>query len=278
MSQKDINSLVVTAANPCLLIYMLDRSASMSDKFGNADTSRAETLSTAINKVIYDVCLRCVSGSGELKSKFELALFAYGGNTVTSGWEGALAGEFVYPITRIFNNPLATDANEMPIWIRPHADGGTPMRAAFNNVKDLCEDWISWGNHYEICHPPIIINITDGEATDDDGSFSGIRNTVNQLRNMGTAYGSTIVMNIHISGRNYDRIIFPDRPLSNNKFESFLYDISSPLYPHMIETGRREGFNIPDNARGYIFNGDSSDLVRFINVGTNSGANAAMDR
>lgn len=268
MAKKDINSLVVTASNPCLLIYMLDRSASMSDKFGNADISRAQALSNAINEVIYEVGLRSVGSLGELKNKFEIALFAYGENTVFKGWEGDLSSKFVHPIKKIFDTPLSTSDNGQPEWIKPYASGGTPMLAAFTNVKELCEDWIDWGNHREICHPPIIINITDGEATDDDTPFSKLRNTVREIQNLETDYGNTIVMNIHISGKNYDKVMFPNRPVSDNKYENMLYEISSQLYPRMIEQAKKVGYNIADDARGYIFNGDSSDLIKFINVGT----------
>jgi len=47
------------------------------------------------------------------------------------------------------------------------------MMRAFENAYRVCEAWINWGNHRD-CHPPIVINITDGEATD-GGIFARLR-------------------------------------------------------------------------------------------------------
>jgi hypothetical protein len=273
MTFKDINNLVITSANPCLLIYMLDRSHSMNDPFGNSRISKAEALSNCINDTIYEAGLRCISGSsGEMKSKFEVALFSYGDGNISSGWEGNLNSDFVHPIVHIFENPLFTTSDDVPKWIKPYGNGGTPMMAAFENVKDLCEDWINWEDHSDVCHPPIIINITDGEATDDLYPSNVIRNIVNQIRSLSTAYGNSIIMNIHISGKNSDKITFPDKPPGDGKYENFLYDISSPLYESMIGLARNEGYNISDNARGYMFNADTTDLVKFIKIGSIMGS------
>jgi hypothetical protein len=275
MTFKDINNLVVTSANPCLLIYMLDRSLSMNDPFGNARISKAQALCNAINDTVYEAGCRCISGaSGEMKSKFEIALFSYGNGTISSGWEGSLASEFVHPIVNIFKYPLFTTSDDIPKWINPSGNGGTPMLAAFENVKDLCEDWINWGDHRDVCHPPIIINITDGEATDDRYPFNGIKNAVTQIRSLSTVYGYSIIMNIHVSGDNSDKVTFPDRAPNDGVYENFLYEISSPLYEGMITQARNEGYNIADNARGYMFNAAPADLVKFIKIGSIMGAQA----
>ena len=96
----DIRNLTISSTNPCLIIYLLDQSGSMSDKFGNASHSKSVELANAINDVIYEVGLRCIGNGGELKNRFELAIIGYGKNDdkVQSGWEGQLTNKWVVSI------------------------------------------------------------------------------------------------------------------------------------------------------------------------------------
>jgi len=264
--KKDINNIVITSANPCLMIYMIDQSSSMEDPFGNSKHSKAQEVCDAINAVIYETLTKCIS-NGIIKNRVEIALFAYYDKFVASGWGGSLSNKFLHITTNIFQNPLNPD-DDVPKWVLPNATGATPMLAAFKNVKELCEDWINWGSHREECHPPVIINITDGEATDDDSSFTGIKKVVQEINRLETDYGKPIIMNIHISSRSGDRMLFPDQVNSGDAYERLLFDISSPLYEEMILRARKEGYHIKDNARGYIFNGAATDLIKFFNIGT----------
>jgi hypothetical protein len=263
---KDINTISIASTNPCLLVYMLDQSGSMTETFGNASHSKAQELCNAINNVIYEVGLRCMK-SGEIKNRFEIALFAYSNTTVRPGWEGELGTTFLHPIRDIIERPLqATD--EALTWVTPHSNDATPMLTAFKNVKELCEDWVNWGHHKRDCHPPIVINVSDGAATDDDANFSGIKRVVQDIRNLQTDYGQAMILNIHISSRHSDRILFPDKAMSNDRYEQLLLEISSPLYKSMIERARRREYNLTERSRGYIFNGNSIDLINFLNIGS----------
>lgn len=265
----DLRNLTITSTNPCLIIYLIDQSGSMADKFGNASHSKSVELANAINEVIYEIGLRCIGSGGELKNRFELAIIGYGKNddSVQSGWEGQLSNKWVVSIKNIFDYPLGQE-NDMPIWIKPYSNGATPMKKAFENARRLCIDWINWGNHIE-CHPPIIINITDGEATDSGYNFNSLRKEAEQLKALGTKYGSINILNIHISSRTGDRLLFPnDVSNVNDSFAKLLFDISTPLSENMIRIAHQKGYNIPSNAKGYVFNGNASDLINFLNIGT----------
>ena len=265
----DIRNLTISSTNPCLIIYLLDQSGSMADKFGNASHSKSVELANSINDVIYEVGLRCIGSGGELKNRFELAIIGYGKDSdkVQSGWEGQLTNKWVVSIKNIFDYPLGQD-NDKPIWIRPYAIGSTPMTKAFENARRLCNDWISWGNHKE-CHPPIIINITDGEATDSGNNFNSLKNEAEQLKRIATNYGAVNILNIHISSRSGDRVLFPnDISNVNDKFAKLLFDMSTPLNENMIRLAQQKGYNIQDNGKGYVFNGNATDLINFLNIGT----------
>lgn len=264
----DIRNLTISSTNPCLLVYLIDQSGSMSDQFGNAKHSKAVEVANAINDIIYDVGLRCIGNNGELKNRFEIAIIGYGKveDSVQSGWEGSLSGKWVLSIKNIFDYPIG-ELNEKPIWIKPYAVSNTPMTKAFENAKRLCKDWINWGNHKD-CHPPIIINITDGQATDAGNDFSMLKKQVDEIRTLRTHYGGTNIFNIHISTKPGDKLLFPDRISNYDKFERILFDISTNLDSNMIRIAQQKGYNIGNNAKGYVFNGNATDLINFLNIGT----------
>ena len=108
------------------------------------------------------------------------------------------------------------------------------MTKAFENAKRLCNDWINWGNHRD-CHPPIIINITDGEATDAGSSFNALKNQVEQIKSLRTNYGSVNILNIHISTRAGDKLLFPNEVNTGDKFEKLLFEMRLPgILRHLL--------------------------------------------
>ena len=264
----DIRSLTISSTNPCLLVYLIDQSGSMGEKFGNAYHSKAVEVANAMNEIIYEVGLRCIGNSGEIKNRFEIAIIGYGktSNSANSAWEGQLSGKWVVPIKNIFDYPLGQE-NDKPIWITPNAGSDTPMKKAFENAHRLCADWINWGNHRD-CHPPIIINITDGAATDAGNNFNILMSEVQQIKHLSTNYGHTSILNIHISSRTGDKLLFPNAINSNDQYERLLFDMSTPLNENMIRIAQQKGYNVYDNAIGYIFNGNVNDLMNFLNIGT----------
>jgi uncharacterized protein YegL len=264
---NDLRNFVITSTNPCLIVFLIDQSGSMGEKFGNANHSKSEEVANAINKIIWETGLRC-SENNDMKNRFEIAVIGYGKeNNVQSGWEGALLNKWVVSIKNIFEYPLKETDGE-PVWITPFAGGSTPMKKAFENSKKLCVDWIDWGNHRD-CHPPIIINITDGEATDGGNNYQGLINEVNELKQLRTNYGFVNVLNIHISENISDRILFPNQVDNlNNKFSRLLFDMSTPLNENMVRIASQNGYNILNNAKGYVYNGNGIDLINFLNIGT----------
>ena len=134
----DIRNLTISSTNPCLLVYLIDQSGSMDGKFGNANHTKAVEVANAINDTIYEVGLRCIGSSGEIKNRFEIAIIGYGkkDDSVQSAWDGALKNKWVVSIKNIFDHPL-TQNNEKPIWIMPYHVSNTPMTKAFTNAKNL---------------------------------------------------------------------------------------------------------------------------------------------
>jgi hypothetical protein len=265
----DIKNLTISSTNPCLLVYMIDQSGSMNEKFGNASHTKAVELANAMNDILYEVGLRCIGSGGELKNRFEIAVIGYGKteSAAQSAWEGALSNKWVVSIKNIFEHSLQVE-DDKPIWIKPYSVSNTPMTKAFENAKRLCSDWIKWGNHQD-SHPPIVINITDGEATDGGSNYNKLRSEVNDLRQLSTNYGTVNILNIHISDKAGDRIHFPKELVNGREqYGKLLFDLSTPLNENMVRIAQQKGYNVEPGSKGYVLNGNAVDLINFLNIGT----------
>src|SRR5205085_392090 len=89
----------------------------------------------------------------------------------------------IVPISRLADEPLRIDDRlqkiadgagglvehsvKFPIWVDPHAEGGTPMTDALRQAHATLS---SWTEKHPRSFPPVVFNITDGEATDGDPS------------------------------------------------------------------------------------------------------------
>jgi hypothetical protein len=123
---------------------------------------------------------------------------------------------------------------------------------------------VDWANaHYE-SFPPIVINVTDGEATDGDP-----RPLAAQLTTLITADGPLLMFNSHLSTRNDQPVQFPNAPqLLPDQFARTLFEMSSELTPRMISVARGLSIPLAEGARGFTFNADGQALTEFLDVGT----------
>lgn len=259
-------NLTITSSHPCLIIILVDQSRSMGEIFQN-ELSKAAFVSNTINNLIYEAGLRCIGSEGNLQNRFEIAIIGYGdSNNVKSKWGGNLDCRWVVKINEIFNNPLEI-VDDIPIWIQPHNNGSTPMTKAFNNAYKISKDWILFGKHAE-CHPPIIINITDGEANDWGDDFKLIYDQIDSIKQLKTIYGPALVFNIHLSNENDSKLHFPSILDTENPLATVLFEISSLMDINMIRIAKQKNYNIKIGARGYIYNGNANDLINFLNIGT----------
>lgn len=282
---KDISTCRITANNPCLIVVLMDRSGSMADEFSGTGISKATFLADSINDFLFNACMRCYGANSDMvKNKLHIALFGYSttqewgdGIVIEPAWSGKLKSQYYHVIGDILNNNDGEYDDGMPIWVKPHALGGTPMLAAFQNAALLIEDWIDYGTNRD-SHPPILINITDGEASDDDISLAKVRMVAEKIRGLQTNYGETIVMNIHISSSSSPAVQFPNNSMELLGYSKSLYDLSSPLPGHLAALAVNEGFAISEGAKAFIYNGKASDLLSFITIGTSTDTRAEWSR
>src|SRR5437588_3876040 len=178
-------SAEISRGNPSMLMFLIDQSGSMDDPFGaDSDRKKADGVADAINRLLQNLIIKCAKSEG-VRDYYHVGVIGYGGDNTSDrigpAFGGTLGGRELVPIGEIANSPARIDERtkkvddgagglvdqkiKFPIWFEPVANGGTPMCQAFTRAHSILQAWI--GQH-AASFPPIVINITDGEATDGD--------------------------------------------------------------------------------------------------------------
>jgi hypothetical protein len=269
--QKTIDS-----ANPLGLVLLVDQSSSMLDLWGVGDGSESKAQAVALTvDTVFSNLVEDAGKSGTIKDYYYVAVIGYG-NGVGPILKGPLAGQDIVTIGEIAANAAIQEVVQSvtyengetgeervsrQVWLDPVGENGTPMRRAFEYAEPLVERLAA---EFPKSHPPIVINITDGEPT--DGSPE---KAAEQIRNIATEDGTALVFNAHISSVNADPIELPDRDSGlPDKYARMLFGISSVLPGKIQAEARAQGYRVSELSRGFIFNAGPETLTRFLDTGT----------
>jgi hypothetical protein len=274
----------ITRKTPSAFVFMLDLSGSMEEKvlFNGESVSKASAVAGLINSTLAELVNHCRREEG-YRDYLDIAVIGYGGDRVWSLLpEGGChpvfrkPAELAYaPVETVKNfrertlpdgtKVLSTTENKR--WVQPHALGKTPMYGAFEQVYKLLGDWTRRRSD-ERCFPPVVINISDGEATDaDERDLLAVSEKVRALR---TADGGVLILNICI-GTEGRTVLFPasETELPETPYARLLFGMSSPMPAiyrrHIAEiTGRPAR----DGERGMSYNASMTDLIGLLNIGS----------
>lgn len=267
--------------NPTLFCFLLDQSGSMNDPIGGQanGVSKAQALADAMNGILIDIVVRCSEGSN-IRDYFDVAIFGYGAEKgkVAPALIGDLSRMDIVPISQIGMSPQRfqsrmVDQQEYsyPVWIDPVGGADTPMCAAFSKATNLIQDWI---RKHKKAFPPIVIHITDGEATDGDPA-----RPARKLCSLSTDDGNVLLFNCHLSSTASPPIIFPSQAGSiPDKYGQYLFNISSQLTPYMQQAAAGLQYPVTNQSRGFIFQADLSSVIHFLDIGTRSTVSATALR
>lgn len=271
-------SAEISRANPSCFIFLIDQSGSMVEPISGSENKRkCDSVADAINRLLHNLIIKCARGEG-VRNFYEVCVIGYG-QTVAPAFSGPLAGRDLVPISEVAGSPARIDERikktddgmggiieqkvKFPMWFDPIAKGVTPMGTALTMAHKLLNEWTQ---RHRASYPPIVINISDGEATD-----SGPVPQAEALTSLGTDDGNVMLLNCHISSKPLQPIIFPEHDGDlPDEFAKTLFSISSPLPPSMRELAKAEGFDLGPEARGFAFNADLVELIRFLDIGTRS--------
>jgi hypothetical protein len=266
----------ISRSNPTCFLFLIDQSKSMLGAMSGAQgKTKAEAVADSINTLLYNLVLRCVWGQAVL-DRFHVGVLGYGLN-VASGLGGVLANRDLVPISELARNPLRVEQRmqkvddgfggqveqpvRFPIWFEPVGGGKTPMCSTFNRASALLAGFLV---EHPNCFPPLLINLTDGEANDGNPE-----EPAGKVRMMSSTDGNVLLFNVHISSKPGTPVEFPDREEGlPDAYARQLFRMSSSLPPTMRQQARQSGLNLHPGARGFVFNADLASVIRFLDIGT----------
>lgn len=267
----------ISRNNPSCILFIIDQSGSMSDKYASIGKAKSEALADVINRMLQQLVIKCAKSEG-VRDYYYVGVIGYGANGVKSAFGGNLSGKDLVPISEIANYParieernkrvsdgaggLIETSVKFPIWFDPVANGGTPMTKAFEKANEVISSWLKVNQN---CFPPVVIHITDGESTDGVPS-----NEMQKLTSQSSSDGNVILFNLHTHASSVNPISFPVNDISlPDQYSKILFNGASPLPNFMREVATNEyGINFPDGARAFVLNGDIDLIITAIEIGT----------
>jgi len=242
---------------------------------GSPGKTKADGVADAVNRLLQNLALKCAKSDG-IRDYFHVGVIGYG-KGVQSALGGALAGRHLVPVSEFANNPLRVEPRKrkvddgaggvfeqsfkFPVWFEPIADGQTPMCQALTLAGQVLQEFIT---HSPECYPPLVVNVTDGQASDADP-----RPAAAAVRALATTDGPVLLFNAHLSSTIAAPVVFPASVEGlSDPYARHLFKMSSPLPPQMAEAARADGFEVAAGAHGFAFNADLVSVIRFLDIGT----------
>lgn len=273
----------ITRSHRTAFVLLIDGSGSMAEEiaFRGIRVSKAKAVSLITNELIFELIERARRSEG-IRDYYDIAILGYSGDDeVCSLLPGgdqmiSIADLAAQPITMVSrtvelklpDGRCALREVQTPQWIAPRAVGQTPMIEAMRMARDLVAGWIAREEHNE-SFPPIVFNITDGEAT--DGTDEELLSVARQIRSLATQDGNTLLVHIHIGAGDLRTLFFPgaDESLPINHHARTLYEASSEMpacFNKAIRSAKGAGSLPP--FRGMSFNASAADLLTMLDIGS----------
>ena len=141
------------------------------------------------------------------------------------------------------------------------AEYGTPMCEALDVATIALRDWVA---RYTASHPPIVMNISDGMATDGDPE-----NFAAEVMSLVTQDGNALMFNAHLSEIAAMPIQYPtSQEALPDEHAVKLFRMSSVFPQSYRALATTLDLPMAENARGFVFNSNLETLVQFLDIGT----------
>ena len=222
--------------------------------------------------------MRCTKSQEEgVRGYFDVGVFGYGSESFGPALEGSLKGRPLVSITEVAEHPLRLEERvrmmntgdgesvevkiRVPVWFNLDALGKTPMCEALRHTKEIVEPWMK---AHPTSFPPLVFNITDGEATDGDPRIPAA-----ELRNLTTDDGNLLLFNVHLSAATDQSVLYPvQNDNLPDDFAKQLFEMSSVLPEPVRSTFVDEGYEVQPEARAFVFNAGIVDVMQCLDIGT----------
>lgn len=275
-------TMQITRQEPTCFLLLIDQSESMLDPFGatHMQKTKAEGAADAVNRVLENLLLRCTKGPNDIRDYFQVGVVGYGPGVFSALNVPDQDPDELPKLVQMSQLPdlvvkldvrrkqqldgaggIVTVEEPFPIYVEPVAANGTPMCQALQVAYEILEGWIT---DHPTSFPPTVINITDGEASDGSPLISA-----QALRGLATNDGATLFFNCHLSANPAPAIVFADTDqYLVDDYARQLFLMSSTLPESFQQAATAQGYRVSGRTRGFAFNADLLDLIKFLDVGT----------
>ncbi len=277
----------ISRQNKACFLFLLDRSYSMVEPLGDSLNRKCDELATALNGWLQNMTIRATGGEG-IRDWIDVGVIGYhtdqeANPIIQPGLLGEFAEQPLVSITEVGARPARMDEREqlvpdeatgemlklkteIPIWVDPIADGGTPMCHTLHYAYELMEYWIQ---EHPNSFPPIVVHITDGESQDGDPVPYA-----EALKSLETTDGNLLLFNCHLSAMAADSFMFPSSgEILPEELARVLFQMSSVLPDSIADRATAEGFELQPGSRGMVYNADMICLLQFLDMGTRIASN-----
>ncbi len=272
----------ISRNNPGCFLFLIDQSGSMGGAHGGQpDLRKMDGAADAVNRILDAISQRCSQGM-DIRDYFDIGVITY-----NTGVTGSAKLETVMPDTTpeqpFLSISQVADAAEVeerqvkesdgaggivevtrkvPVWLHPKASFGTPMCEALSAASKALQDWTT---EHPDSYPPMLINVTDGDAT--DGNPESI---AREIMAMGTNDGNVLMYNAHLSEISAMPVQYPsdESEVPPDEYAARMFRMSSVFPDPVVELAANMGLSVTQGSRGYVYNADMVALVQFLDIGT----------
>ncbi len=271
----------ISRTSPGCFLFLIDQSGSMTQALGGQPGMRKmDQAAETLNRILNAVSQRCSQGM-DIRDYFHIGALGYktdprGASIVQSLLAGTTVDQPFLLISEVVDiaemeerqikvsdgaGGLVDVTRSMPIWLRPDAEYGTPMCEALDLAGAALRDWIA---QHPNSFPPIIMNITDGMASDGDPE-----NFAAEIMALETSDGNALMFNVHLSDVAAMPVQYPISEVGlPDEYAAMLYRMSSMMPGSFRDLAVTLDLAMEDGARGFVFNADLEALVNFLEIGT----------
>ena len=272
----------ISRNNPGCFLFLIDQSGSMMAALGGQpELRKMDGAADALNRILDAVSQRCSQGM-DIRDYFDIGVITYstdnrGEARLKSALPGTSPEKPFLSISQVVEAAEVEDRQvkesdgaggivevnrKFPVWLRPEASFGTPMCGALYAASQALQEWTS--QHSE-SYPPMVINVTDGDAT--DGNPESL---AQEIMALGTNDGNVLIYNAHLSEMSAMPVQYPsdESEVPPDEYAARMFRMSSEFPDTVVELASSMGLPVTQGSRGYVYNADMVALVQFLDIGT----------
>ncbi len=276
----------ISRSNPACFLFLIDQSGSMTEALsGQPGLRKMDQAADAMNRILDTLSQRCSQGL-EIRDYFHVGVIAYntdsrGNPSIKSALRGTMLDDPFLRISEVVDVAEVVEraikepdgaggvvdvTRKVPVWFHPTAAYGTPMVGALSAAARVLQEWTA---QYPESYPPIVINVTDGQATDGDPEPNA-----GEIRSRETNDGNALLFNVHLSSVPAMPIQYPDSESGlPDEYAEMLFRMSSAFPEPIRNLAAAMDLPVNEQSRGFVFNADMAALVQFLDIGTRGPSN-----